>query len=253
MPGKYLCEIVYKEQLCDDIFALTIVNDELVHAALPGQFLHINCGHSRLLRRPISICTVSANAIEIVFEVKGEGTRWLSKRETGSFLDILGPLGNGFTMPEGNIIVVGGGIGVPPLLYTVDSAQGEVAAVFGFRSSDRIILQDSFESLCDSITLTTDDGSAGLHGTVIAPLKELIKSEKYSAVLSCGPYGMLKAVAETCKASDISCQVSLEEAMGCGVGACLVCACETEILGKTDMSRVCVEGPVFNALEVIWK
>ena len=252
MPGKYLCEVVYTEQLCDDIFALTVVSNKLAHEAQPGQFLHINCGHSRLLRRPISICGVNANAIEFVFEVKGEGTRWLSKCKPGSFLDILGPLGNGFKMPKGKVIVVGGGIGVPPLLYLADLALDGVTAVLGFRSSDRVILLDAFESVCDSVVLTTDDGSAGLCGTVTQPLDKLIRSGEYSSVFACGPHAMLKAVAQTCKQLDLPCQVSLEEKMGCGVGACLVCACATQILGKADMSRVCVEGPVFDASEIVW-
>ena len=253
MPDKYLCEVVYKEQLCDNIFALTIVNSKLAHEAKAGQFLHINCGHSRLLRRPISICSINANAIEIVFEVKGEGTSWLSKRNPGSFLDILGPLGNGFKMPEGKIVVVGGGIGVPPMLYAADSALGDVTAVLGFRSVDRVILTEAFESVCDSVIVTTDDGSAGIHGSVTKPLKDLLKSSEYSAVLACGSLLMLKSVAKTCSELNIPCQISLEERMGCGVGACLVCACATEIFGKTDMSRVCVEGPVFDASAIVWE
>jgi len=252
MPGKYLCEVVYKEQLCDNVFAITVVSNKLAGEAVPGQFLHINCGHSRLLRRPISICSVSANAIEFVFEVKGEGTRWLSKRNPGSFLDVLGPLGNGFKLPEGNVIIVGGGIGVPPLFYVADSAPSGVAAVLGFRSSDRVILLNAFESVCDSVVVTTDDGSAGVHGSVAEPLGKLISSGEYDAVLACGPHAMLKAVAGTCRQFDMPCQVSLEERMGCGVGACLVCACATELKGKADMSRVCVEGPVFDASEIVW-
>jgi len=252
MPGVYLCEIVYKEKLTDSIYTISIVSDIIVEAAKAGQFLHIKCGKERMLRRPVSICCIRGSALEFVFEVKGEGTRWLSGREPGQTLDILGPLGNGFTMPDGNIVVVGGGIGTPPLLFAADSARGGVTAVLGFRDESKIILKREFESVCDKVYITTDDGSAGIHGIVTIPLFELLRNGGYSAVLACGPTAMLSAVSELCKSLNVPCQVSFEERMGCGVGACLVCACATNISGRSEMSRVCLDGPVFDATEVVW-
>ncbi|MCL2366056.1 MAG: dihydroorotate dehydrogenase electron transfer subunit [Oscillospiraceae bacterium] len=252
MPDKYICEVVYNEQLADDVHSIKIVNKELTSQARPGQFIHIKCGNERLLRRPISISSITGAAMDVVFEVKGEGTLWLSKCEVGSPVDIIGPLGNGFTIPDGNLIVVGGGIGVPPLLFAAEAAKGVVTAILGFRNKDRVILIDAFEKECSSVHITTDDGSLGAHGAVTVPLTKLLDDNPHSAVIACGPQAMLKAVAKLCIAKDVSCQVSLEEKMGCGVGACLVCVCETSVMGTPDMSRVCVEGPVFEATDIAW-
>jgi len=174
---------------------------------------------------------------------------------------------------------VGGGVGTPPMLLAAESANKKAATVFdsegteindviailGFRSSDRIILTDEFKEVCDKVIITTDDGSAGIHGAVTKPLEELLKSGEYSAVMSCGQLLMQKAVAEMCAKYNVLCKVSLEERMGCAVGACLVCACATlnnsdatahdssgTAVEKLQMSRVCIDGPVFNASDVIW-
>jgi len=252
MPDKYLCEVVARERLIDNVFIITAVNRDLAAEANAGQFLHIKCGEARLLRRPVSICSVRGSVFEFVFEVKGEGTRWLSKCEAGQILDIVGPLGNGFSIPEGKIITIGGGIGTPPMLFAAESATGKVTAVIGFRNINRILLKDEFAEVCDEVYITTDDGSFGLRGPVTTPLPELLESGGYSAVLACGPRAMLSAVAVLCKQYGVPCQVSLEERMGCGVGACLVCACATASGGIERMSRVCKDGPVFDAGEVIW-
>ena len=252
MPDKYLCEVVRNKRLCDGVFAITIESEAIADEALAGQFLHIKCGSERLLRRPISICSVRGGEIDFVFEVKGEGTSWLSMRMAGEKLDILGPLGNGFSMPEGNIITVGGGIGVPPMLFTAEETFGSVTALLGFRSEDKIILKDEFEAICEKVIITTDDGSYGIHGAVTAPLSDFLENGKFDGVLACGPRAMLYAVAKACRTYGVSCQVSLEERMGCGVGACLVCACATVSGGIPAMSRVCMDGPVFEASEVVW-
>ena len=252
MPGMSFCKVLCKERLCSDIFKFTISSSRIALEARAGQFVHIKCGSARILRRPISISGITDGTFEIVFEVKGEGTRWLSKREPGSVLDILGPLGNGFRVPEGKVIAVGGGIGAPPLLFAGNSIQGGMTAILGFRSAERVILTDDFKSACEELIVTTDDGSFGRHGPVTLPLEELIRSGQYDAVLACGPDAMLSAVAGVCKTHGVPCQVSLEEKMGCGVGACLVCACATINEGIEEMSRVCADGPVFDADNIIW-
>jgi len=252
MPAIYFSEITYKEKLVDDTFTLTIDDPDLAAESRAGQFLHVKCGEARLLRRPISICSVRGSAIKIVFEVKGDGTRWLSLREVGQKLEVLGPLGNGFSIPDGKIITVGGGIGVPPMLFTAESASGEVTGIIGFRSSDRVLLKEEFSAVCQKLYITTDDGSLGLHGPATTPLNELLGNGGFSAVLACGPRVMLSAVAQLCKSYNVPCLVSLEERMGCGVGACLVCACATISDGTKSMSRVCLDGPVFDAAEVVW-
>ena len=254
MPDVYFCEITDNSLLADSVHSITVACREPASLSAPGQFFHIKCGKARLLRRPISISSIHGDKIDFVFEVKGEGTRWLSKRRPGQKLNILGPLGNGYVMPKEKLIVVGGGVGTPPLLFAAESAKNTVTAVLGFRSLDRVILVDEFKAVCDEVFVTTDDGSAGIHGAVTKPLEDLLKKGGYKAVISCGQLIMQKAVAELCRKYDVHCQVSLEERMGCGVGACLVCACATlDSDAVLQMSRACVDGPVFNANEVVWQ
>jgi len=252
MPDVYFCEIKDNVLLTDAVYSVTVISRELALKSVAGQFLHIKCGHARILRRPISICCVHGDNVNFVFEVKGEGTRWLSERRCGQKLDILGPLGNGYTMPEGKLLIVGGGIGTPPMLLAAESAKNGATAILGFRDAGRVILVEELKKACEEIIVTTDDGSAGIHGTVIKPLEELLKKGGYEAVISCGQTLMQKAVAELCELYGVPCQVSLEERMGCGIGACLVCACATISNGTKQMSRVCVDGPVFDASEVVW-
>jgi len=252
MPDVYICEIIDNTLLTDDVFSVTVVCGALAEQSVAGQFLHIKCGEARLLRRPISICSVHGDKLRFIFEVKGEGTRWLSKCAPGQELDILGLLGNGYKIPEDKVIIVGGGVGTPPMLFAVQSAKANSAAILGFRSADRVILVDEFKAILDEVYVTTDDGSVGIHGMVTDPLEKLLKKGGYEAVMSCGQLIMQKSVAELCERYGVPCQVSLEERMGCGVGACLVCACETISDGAKQMSRACIDGPVFDANEVVW-
>ena len=255
MADVYLCEIIEKTILTDAVYSITVKHLELAQKSAAGQFLHIKCGEARILRRPISICSVKDDNIRFVFEVKGEGTRWLSECSAGEELDILGPLGNGFEMPDGKLVIVGGGVGTPPMLCAAESASARgtgVTAILGFRSADRVILTDEFEKVCDDVYITTDDGSAGIHGAVTKPLEELLEGGKCDAVMSCGQILMQKAVAELCTKYNIPCQVSLEERMGCGIGACLVCACAISGENGKEMSRACVDGPVYDSTCVLW-
>ena len=254
MPDVYLCEIIENNLLTEAIYSITVVSRELAAASAAGQFLHIKCGEARILRRPISICYVSGDKINFVFDAIGAGTKWLSKRRPGQILDILGPLGRGFLMPEGNVITVGGGVGTPPMLFAAKSAKAKVTAVLGFRNTGRVILTEEFKKVCDNVYITTDDGSVGIHGAVTLPLKELLESGDYTSVMSCGQLLMQKAVADMCRQYGVNCQVSLEERMGCGVGACLVCACAIRSGNdeSIQMSRACIDGPVFDAKEVFW-
>ena len=252
MPEICLCEVIKNEKIAEGIFVISITGEPLALKAKPGQFLHFKCGGERLLRRPFGICNVRGNALDFIFEVKGGGTGWLSGVKPGQKLDVLGPLGNGFSFPDGRIIVVGGGLGSPPMLFAARSAKGGVTAILGFRELGRVILVKEFSSVCEKVYLTTDDGSAGQLGQVTEPLKELLSTGGFNAVLACGQLVMQRAVAELCESYGIPCQVSLEERMGCGIGACLVCACATASEGVEQMSRVCLDGPVFDARQVVW-
>ena len=247
-----LCKLIYKRCLTDNIMDYTVMCPEMAENAKPGQFLHILCGGEAYLRRPISICdVVDKRCIRFVFQIKGEGTKALTKYEEGDMIDILGPLGNGFDTSEnydGAILLIGGGIGVFPLLGLAKSLNGKATALLGFRSKNDAVMTDEFAKVCKDVFLATDDGSCGYHGLVTDILSKIIESNKVSAIYSCGPALMMKAVSAAASAAEIPVQVSLEERMGCGVGACMTCTCTVSGMKR----RVCKDGPVFDGTEVEW-
>ena len=167
-------------------------------------------------------------------------------------MDIMGPLGHGFALLEASkkAIVVGGGIGVPPMLEVAAHYGASCRAVLGFRSADAVILTRDFEALGSQVLLSTDDGTRGRKGFVTDILQEALDQELADIIYACGPLPMLKGVAAIAKQRGIRCQVSLEGRMGCGIGACLVCACKTQKDGKEGYSHVCKDGPVFDAAEL---
>ena len=256
MKVERKCEIVSKTRMGDAIYMVLEVG-VMVRTSFtaPGQFVHIKCGNGLLLRRPISVCSCQEDdpedTLAIVFEVRGEGTAWLAGRNEGDTLDVLGLLGNGFQMNrEGRYLLVGGGIGVPPMRGCAQYTDGTSTAILGFRSKDKAILLDCFRDECVNVQIATDDGSLGYHGFVDELVRqELSQDWTYDAVLACGPKPMLKSVAKVAAEFGVPCQVSMEERMGCGVGACLVCA--TPMKDGT-VKHVCKDGPVFNAREVDW-
>ena len=258
MKVERKCKITARERLTQDAVSMTLAVGDMLHSGdrpiRPGQFVHVKCGDGLLLRRPISISEWTESGggtITIVFEVRGEGTAWLAERGLGDTLDVLGPLGNGFQIErEDRCLLVGGGIGVPPMLGCAQTSGGSATAILGFRSKERAILLNRFEQECADVLVATDDGSLGYHGFVDALVRqELEKERRYKAVLACGPKPMLRNVAKAAEEFGVPCRVSMEERMGCGIGACLVCACDMK-----DGSRkhVCKDGPVFNAEEVDW-
>ena len=250
------CKIVSKEQVGDAVY-MTLEVGDMIRASFraPGQFVHIRCGEGLLLRRPISVCSCMEDEpddlLSIVFEVRGEGTRWLAGRELGDSLDVLGLAGNGFDLkPEGRYLLVGGGIGIPPMLGCAQYTGGRATAILGGRSRDKIIVEDFFREDCAKVLCATDDGSLGHHGFVDALVRrELSEDRGYDGVLACGPKPMLRNVAKVAEEFGIPCQVSMEERMGCGVGACLVCACD---MADGSRKHVCKDGPVFDSKEVDW-
>ena len=257
MKVERKCKIVSKEWLNHDAVMMVLEVGDMVRTSCkgPGQFVHIKCGDALLLRRPISVCTCQEDDPEdlltIVFEVRGEGTEWLANRPAGHSVDVMGLLGNGFAItPESRCLLVGGGIGVPPMVGCAQYTQGRSTAIVGFRSREKAILTDWLERECAKVMVATDDGSLGYHGFVDALVRQELEQDKnYDAVLACGPKMMLRNVAKAAQEFGVPCQVSMEERMGCGVGACLVCAC-----GMKDGSRkhVCKDGPVFDSKEVDW-
>ena len=250
-----ICTVISLKQLNDTCFDMILDAPKLSEMAKPGQFVSILCGHSRTLRRPISICDAIPGTLRLVFEIRGEGTAYLAKRKVGDKLDVLGTLGCG-TFPilddDRPVLLIGGGIGAPPLLYTA-KAQKKAHAVLGFRNEAAIILKNEFYNACENLMIATDDGSFGAKGTIEAPARLLLEKNEYSAILACGPKPMLKAAQKLAEEFNTPCWLSMEERMGCGIGACLVCACKTkDENGEEKFSHVCKDGPVFPSEYMVW-
>ena len=247
--------VLSRKELAPGIFDYLVSCPELAAQAVPGQFVHIRVP-GRTLRRPISICSIdtAAGTLRLVMEVRGEGTAILSQVDEGDTLDLLGPLGNGFSLPDpsAKVIVVGGGIGVPPLLGVAQRFGANADACLGFRTAGAMILGEDFSAAGIRVRVATDDGSIGHHGLVTALVKERLEEGPAHLICACGPGPMLRAVAALAKEYAVPCQVSLEERMACGVGACLGCAVQVASAdGSVVYKHVCKDGPVFPAGEVL--
>lgn len=261
MTKQFINKITGTEQLTKDIYAITVESEEISVNAIPGQFVNIKCGEGThaLLRRPISICSTDKNAqtYRIVFQNKGIGTGILSCRKPGDTLDILGPLGNGFDLDPiyKNIAVIGGGIGVFPLLFLLKESKAIIKRTYlGFQTKQMVVLEDEFRSYSSTISIATDDGSYGIQGFPTDILARDLLADRADMIYACGPKAMLEKVAAIAEQTGINCQISLEERMGCGFGACLTCACKTRShMEDWQYSHVCKDGPVFNGKDIIFE
>lgn len=246
-----LCKLLSVRKLTRDVFDFVLSAPELATMAQPGQFAQIRLpGHT--LRRPISICGIDKDAgtLRFVFQVRGEGTAELAQFQPENEIEILAPLGNGFPVDTSRrTLLVGGGIGVPPLLGVASQLGENALAVLGFRNKDAVILEEGFKAAGARTFVATDDGSYGHHGLVT----DLCKEQEFDCVMACGPAPMLRAVKALAQERGVPCYVSLEERMACGIGACLGCAVA---LLKEDGSQyyghVCKNGPVFESHRVAW-
>ena len=262
MPVKELVRLIKKEQIKPDIYKFSVEAPEIVKDAKQGQFVEIRVtnGTAPFLRRPISIHNIDKESgkLEFIFQVKGEGTRILSEKVEGDEIDLLGPLGYGtFEFKDyKKIAILGGGIGVFPLYELAKNAQKQGVTVntyLGFRNKDFVVLENEFKNVSNNLTITTDDGTYGEHGFAINFVKEDIEAGKIDCIYACGPLPMLKALREFAIEKNIPCQISLEERMGCGLGACLGCAVRTSDSSEESPKyiHVCKQGPVFEANKVI--
>lgn len=249
-----LCELIYKEEIAPRVYSFTLKAPNISAKAQCGQFVNVLCDPFQL-RRPISIGGFDANAgiLRLVFEIRGKGTDWLASRAVGEMIDLLGPLGHGFPLLDSDkrAVMIGGGIGTPPLLPLARHYGKNAVLISGFRTASAVILKEDTEAFGAKAVVCTDDGSAGFAGFTTQAFEEELKNGSFDVVYTCGPKIMMKKVAELAAQYNIPCYVSMEERMACGVGACLGCACKTkEADGSTAMKRVCVNGPVFEASEV---
>ena len=247
--------------------SLTLVAPEIAESARPGQFVEIGVpeGRQMLLRRPFSIHQASrrggwAGTIEIVFDVAGPGTAWLSEARAHDFLDVIGPLGRPFAIPreaQTSCLLVGGGYGAAPLYFLAEELRTRrniVSLVIGARSHDRVFKPIEGKRLGDSMWVTTEDGSMGDPGRVTDVLPDALRRTGARVVYACGPNAMLRAVAELCVPERVACQVAVEEMMACGLGVCWTCAVPVIAADGNGWwnVRACVEGPVFNGARVWW-
>ena len=236
------CKLLAARELSPGIFDFTVSCPELAALAVPGQFAQILVpGHT--LRRPISICSIGRETLRFVFQVRGEGTEKLSRYRPGDDIDILAPLGKGFPIdPNKRTLLVGGGIGVPPLLGVAEALGGNAVAVLGFRSRGLVILEEDFKNTGAKVLIATDDGSYGYHGLVT----DLAAGEDFQVLMACGPGPMLRGAGALAGERGVPGYLSLEERMACGVGACLGCAVAlTDGEGREYFGHVCKDGPVF--------
>lgn len=253
---KEKASVVSQEMLAEGIYSMWIQTEQVACQAVPGQFIDLYCNDgTKLLPRPISLCEIdrAKKQLRIVYRVAGAGTREFSQYQPGDVVDILGPLGNGFPLEEAKgkrIFLVGGGIGIPPMLETAKQVTGHKQIILGYRDS-QMFLKDEFEKT-GAISIATEDGSAGIKGNVLDAVRA--GGLEGDIIFACGPGPMLGALKEYAKEKKMECFISLEERMACGIGACLACVCQSK--EKDDHSqvcnkRVCKEGPVFRAEEVV--
>jgi dihydroorotate dehydrogenase electron transfer subunit len=256
ISGNY-CKIILKDEI-------------MTSSSCPGQFIEVKINNTTvpLLRRPFSIHRVRSkelgarSLIEVLYEVKGKGTKELSDKKSGEYLDVIGPLGNGFDLETPNSelrtpILIAGGMGVAPLVFVAETLKKFhphncqlPTVLIGARTKEQILCQKEFKHLGFNVKIATDDGSLGFKGRVTDLLEDLLSaiSHQPSAIYACGPRQMLKELSRIAKVNNISAQISLEEHMACGIGACLGCVVKT----ASGYKRVCKEGPVFDAREIIW-
>ncbi len=236
-------EITENTALTDSVYKMVLAGDTSEIGG-SGQFVNIKLD-GKYLRRPISICDYDDGTLTLIYKVVGVGTEQMSAMTVGERLSILVGLGNGYdtSLSGDNPVLVGGGVGVPPLykLCKLLKAEGKnVTVILGFNTESEIFYKKEFEQIADKVVITTVDGSSGVRGFVTNAL-----DDSFTYVYSCGPFPMLKALSAATKCSG---QYSLEERMGCGFGACMGCSCKTMLGNK----RICKDGPVFVKEEIIW-
>ncbi len=243
--------IIRQEEIATDVYSMWLRTEQIADLAQPGQFVALYCEDgSRLLPRPISICEIDRidHAIRLVYRVAGKGTAEFSGYHTGAQLRVVGPLGNGYPKKSKKALLLGGGIGVPPILQLAKELDCEKQIVLGYR--DERFLEEDFRAQ-GNVYIATEDGSYGTQGNVLDAIRE--NGLDAEIIYACGPMPMLRAVKTYAAEHGMECWTSLEERMACGIGACLGCVCKStkkDAHTHVNNKRICTEGPVFRAEEV---
>jgi len=263
---QHKAKIIRNKKIAGGFFHCVLQSPAVAKQAVPGQFVSIKLSGedaALLLRRPFSIHRANNKNIEILYALAGKGTEFFSRRKAGEFLDLIGPLGKGFDYGKeegGIVILVAGGIGVAPLAFLAErlsrikkeKAKREIIILIGAKSKKQVFCEKEFRRLGCKVEVSTDDGSKGFKGTAADLLESILRGRKFAgkqAIFACGPKPMLKEVGGISRQYGIPAQLSLEEHMACGFGACLGCVVDT----RDGYRRVCKDGPVFSAEEIIWR
>ena len=253
---REICTVVSQESIGAGIYSMWIQTDRIAADAKPGQFVSLYTNDkSKILPRPISLCEIDKEngRLHLVYRVTGQGTGTdeFSQMKAGDTIPVLGPLGNGFPLDAvkgKKVFLMGGGIGIPPMLETAKQLDAEKIMVLGYR--DELFLNKEFEAYGD-VYVATEDGSAGTKGNVMDAIRE--NDLEADAIFACGPAPMLRAIKAYALEKGIPCWISMEERMACGVGACLACVCksrEKDAHSNVNNKRICKDGPVFLSTEV---
>jgi len=271
-------KVIKNIEVAPKCYKIGLFCPRLAKKVVPGQFvmLRVNSGPEVLLRRPFSIHAVSGKNIEILYEAVGKATEVLSRKKAGEYLDAIGPLGNGFSVLGSRLsVLVAGGMGIAPLFFLAQALAKRKSKILpnrqagqnpnslvliGARTKRQILCEKEFRNLGYEVKIATDDGSKGFKGKVTGLLNNLLSTMNYqpSTIYACGPKLMLKEITRISKKYNIPAQISLEEHMACGIGACLGCVVKTQSAKRKaqnafEYKRVCKDGPVFNANKIIWQ
>ena len=256
MKTKEWCTVISQEEIGKDIYSMWLQTEQIGKEAKAGQFISLYTGEgSKLLPRPISLCEIDnvQGRLRIVYRVTGNatGTEIFSRMKAGDKIEVVGPLGNGFPLEEAKgkrVFLMGGGIGIPPMVETAKQIQKDVTVIAGYR--DELFLIKELEKE-GKLYVATEDGSAGTKGNVMDAIRE--NNLEADVIFACGPTPMLRAIKAYAQEKDIPCWISMEEKMACGIGACLACVCKSKEVDNhshVHNKRICKDGPVFLASEV---
>lgn len=253
MKSREFATVVEQKKIASDVYSLWLQTEQIAKEARPGQFVSVySKDDSRMLPRPISICEIDreSGCLRLVYRVVGQGTEEFSHLSAGEKLEILGPLGNGFAPVEGKkkAFLMGGGIGIPPMVQLAKELDCEVQVIAGYR--DELFLTEELKAN-GALYIATEDGSAGTKGNVMDAIRE--NGLTADIIYACGPKPMLRAIKAYAEEHQIMCYISMEERMACGIGACLACVCQSKEVDEhthVHNKRICKDGPVFLSTEV---
>ncbi len=257
MSGEEWMRIKENQRIGNNIYSITMESEKISQSIEPGQFIHLLCRgeYGAFLRRPFSLSNIDKDnkEISIVYRVQGKGTKSLSEMKTGEVVNALGPLGNGFLLDAkyDSVAIVGGGMGIAALMEVIKYYKDKSRVYLGFM--EETILIQEIKNYSSEIHITTEKGNIGRKGLITDGLLSQWEKSPPQMVYTCGPKAMMREVSKISTKLDLPCQVSMEERMGCGIGACLVCSCKTKAENQEgSYTRVCKDGPVYWGEEIDW-